>query len=175
MREVVTRVWCDVCAKESLWNEGEEVPAVVIGTLKPRVVALCEPHRKELFDPFQEVLTDLGQIVPDALMGGSPRKGVGGRPSVEQLTCPACGHVSPNKSALTSHTKNMHDASIEELRGEPLPYECPECQRKFGRPQGMAAHRRTVHGVPGQDVHANASKVKAGKKAASRKTASSAK
>ena len=126
-------------------------------------------HRKELFEPLKDVLTNLGQVVPTTLRvpGGveSPRKGIGGRPSAEDLVCSECGHQAPNKAALASHVRSMHDTSLAELEGLPLDYECPECGRKFNRPQGMAAHRRSTHGVPGKDVHANASKGKAAKKA----------
>lgn len=166
-REIVTRIWCDVCLKKGDHVEAEETPPVVVGTFKARTVALCEKDRKEFYDPFRDVLVELGQVIPSgAIDAPTPRKGIGGRPTLEDLTCkaPECGHQAPNKAALASHVRNMHDTTIAELEGLPLNYECPECQRKFERPQGLAAHRRTTHGVPGQNAHANTAKAKGGKK-----------
>jgi hypothetical protein len=160
-REVIFKTWCDLClAAEQKNVEGIELPALALPEVgnKPRVVALCEVHRKELYDPLVEVLREHGQIADEA---GQPTGHTGPRGPYKKrgatakenvpggMDCPQCGHNSPNRSALSSHVRNMHDATLGEVTGRPTPYECPECGRGFVAPQGVAAHRRIAHGVPG--------------------------
>ena len=68
---------------------------------------------------------------------------------VADRTCPACGTVSASKGGLDSHARNVHQQSLPELRGEPLPHLCPECGRGFSAAHGLGAHRHAAHGVAG--------------------------
>jgi hypothetical protein len=160
-REVIVRTWCDPCLADDKHEEGDEFGPMSLIPGKPRVVALCEVHRKELYDPLIELLTDHGQPVDS---DGNSSPGVRGhhKPRATNATgptCPACGHVSTTRTALQAHTRKMHEASLGVLEGKaPSVHTCPECQREFDTPQGMGAHRRAVHDVRG----ANASPVPPG-------------
>jgi hypothetical protein len=62
--------------------------------------------------------------------------------------CPGddCDYVGPNLSSLRSHVRAVHDMTLAELQGEPTPFECPDCDRAFNRPQSLAVHRSRMHG-----------------------------
>lgn len=150
-REVVIYTWCDVCfGRDDVRTDGAEFQVALgeLGINKPLTVSLCEPHRKEVYDALRDLLQEYGQKGEDA--APPKKKGGGGkigRPSVEDLTCPDCGHKAPNKTALGSHVRGRHQTTLAELTGAPTPYECPECNRGFDTPQGRGTHRRKAHGV----------------------------
>jgi hypothetical protein len=160
-REVIVRTWCDPCLAEDRQEDGVELAPLLLpelGGTKARVVALCEVHRKELYQPLLDLLEEHGQMVDEEGNPSGPRGAYKKRAlaSPEALSCPAegCDHISPNRSALSSHVRNMHGTTLSALNGEPTPYECPECGLKSARPQGIAAHRRKVHGVIGTSATA---------------------
>jgi hypothetical protein len=155
-REVIVRTWCDVCLDNDQETDATELAPLLlpeVGGTKPRVVALCEVHLKEVYQPLVDVLRDHGQIVDEEGNPSGPRGKYGkakpGDPG--SWNCPAegCEHVSPNRAAISSHVRNMHNTTLAVLLGQATPYECPECGLKSARPQGLAAHRRTVHGIVG--------------------------
>lgn len=96
---------------------------------------------------------------PDGLhgpMGGPVPESADGA-SLEERTCPTgCGYVSASVGGLQDHAKRQHDTSLSALRGKPLDYTCPECPEAFTTPQGLGAHRRTIHGVAGTSKSARA-------------------
>lgn len=159
-REVIVRTWCDPCLAEDVQEDGVELAPLLLpelGGTKPRVVALCEVHRKELYQPLLDLLEEHGQMVDEEGNPSGPRgKYTRAKDVPNPLGCPAegCSHESPNRSALSSHVRNMHDTTLSVLLGEETPYECPECGLKSARPQGIAAHRRKVHGVLGTSATA---------------------
>lgn len=167
-RELVTHIWCDVCLSEDdAYVEGEETPPVVIGSIKPRVLGLCETHRK-LFVEFRTLLMDVGQIVDVP----APRREGG---ATGEFPCPACDRVYSYRSSLNSHVERAHGKTIAELRAEvpdaplfeegddetPPPLTRAECGvdgcdvvyewPKHKRPaQAIGVHRRQAHGIKGQ-------------------------
>jgi len=163
-REVILKTWCDPCLDNERHVEGTELAPLLLPELPGRqavTLALCEVCRKEIYDPLVEALREYGQHVdehgnPSGPRGKYKKAGSDGEP----LTCPAagCGHQSPNRPALASHARGQHDATLGELEGLETPFECPECERRFTRKQGMAAHRARVHSVPGEDSHPNRAK-----------------
>lgn len=168
-REVILRTWCDICLNEDdLQEEGVELAPLhlpELGGNKRRVLALCEVHRKGIYQPLLEALEEHGQMVdedgnPTGPRGPYKKKQGGAQAQANatqgSLTCPAegCDHISPNRSALSSHVRNMHDTTLSVLQGLDTPYQCPECGLKSSRPQGIAAHRRKVHGVLGTSATA---------------------
>lgn len=65
-------------------------------------------------------------------------------------SCPDCGEVFTH-SGMGLHRSKAHGfttphAAKAEARGHG-PLKCPECKFGAGNPQGLAAHRRSVHGV----------------------------
>lgn len=155
-REVIVKTWCDVCLDADENEEGRELPPLLLPELpgnKARVVALCDVHEKQLYTPLVDLLLEHGQMVDEEGNPTGPRgkygKAGGG------MTCPECGHQSPNRGALSSHTKNMHGKALAELLGEGT-YTCPECGQKCAKPQGLAAHRRAAHGIVGASAEERA-------------------
>jgi predicted RNA-binding Zn-ribbon protein involved in translation (DUF1610 family) len=181
-RLVIVRTLCDPCLETEAEVDGEELAPLKLPEIsgRPRVLTLCEVHRKEFYDPLVEILKELGQPVDEEGNAAGPRghykprKGAAKKsapapaPHEEpaassELACPACGKVSVNKSALQSHTRSAHDKTLAELRGEELPFKCPECGRDFSRPTGLGAHRFRTHGVQGSSKDAKASREAAAK------------
>lgn len=116
-REVVTRIWCDVCLDNDQYAEGVETPPITIGSLKPRVLALCERHQKEVFEPMRELLTNLGQVLPGtngpAFPGTSPGSGVWPCPVPN---CPKNRKPYGHEQSLRNHARQVHHLPISELR-----------------------------------------------------------
>lgn len=164
-REVIVMTWCDVCLAEDVQEDATELPPLLIPELgtKPRTMALCEVHLKEVYEPLVSLLREHGQMVDADGNHTGPRgkyKKAGKSTAAPAASSPAaadedgcpvdgCDYVAPNRSSLRSHVRRRHDVTLSELLGEEQPYECPECGLKSSRPQGLAAHRRKVHGVLG--------------------------
>lgn len=172
-REIVTNIWCDPCFQgpDQERNEGEEVTIALNGTA-PKVMALCDRHRKELYIPLAAALTEYGQRTEGSARGGKtrPAGATSGRPTAAapatagplagkghggEHKCPECDYAGPTRDALNSHLTNYHDTSLAEVEaaaaGETLPYACDveDCARTFPAPQGKGAHMRAKHGILG--------------------------
>lgn len=189
-REILTRIWCDACLQQGEHAEAEELPPVVIGTMKPRLLALCEVHTKELFAPLRDMLVDLGQVIPATGVSSTTNNDVG----VFPCPVPDCEkHTVPftHKQSLRNHCRDAHDSTMTELRAKyPAPnsdpassqqvarrneqvtnkrVDCPECGKAFKFPEyrqpsrALGVHRAKEHGVPGVS--------KAGKQKATSKVA----
>lgn len=149
-REIVISVLCDACLRHEIRTEATELPPLSLApTRKPRVLALCDPCKKELYEPLLLLLAERGAPVADdgtaPLPTLVPTEASGkGRPPIES-PCPACAHVSISRGALKSHVRQVHGTTLDELNGEETPYPCPICGRGFTRPQGLSTHRRIVH------------------------------
>lgn len=85
----------------------------------------------------------------------APRPSKYGLPPVEAphtaegYPCPVegCGKLPATRKALMSHLQHYHDGlSLAEATGQPTPYACPDCERRFSHPTGLGAHRRAAHG-----------------------------
>lgn len=160
-REVILRTWCDLCLDNDVNEEGVELAPLLlpeVGGNKPRVLALCEVHLKELYQPLVDALVEHGQMVDDDGNPTGPRgrykKAASKGGDGEDWACPACDHVSPNRAALNSHARGRHGKSLAALQGAEEKFECPECGMRSARPQGLAAHRRSVHGIIGTSATA---------------------
>ena len=68
--------------------------------------------------------------------------------TAEGYPCPlGCGKMARSRKALMSHLRAYHDGmSLAEATGQPLPYPCPDCPRKFSHATGLGAHRKAAHG-----------------------------
>jgi hypothetical protein len=126
-RRVIVKMLCDPCLAGGVEVEAEELPAMTLTGNKPRVLALCESHRNEVYDPLVAMLKDHGQIV-----------------DIE----PATGTASAPKAAKKTAAAK---APAPGVSGE-VQYHCPECReagepRSFTAPQGLGAHRYRAHGV----------------------------
>lgn len=152
-REIIVQTLCDLCLAKDKKVDAREV-RVTVGDSPgghATVVALCGPHEAKVLTPLVEVLEAHGQLVdkegnPTGPRGRYKKRKVG----EEAVSCPGCGHISVNATALASHARASHNQTLAELRGDPRPYPCGTCDRTFSRPQGAAAHRRQVHGIAGK-------------------------
>lgn len=148
-REVIVSTWCDVCLAEDERVDARELSITVTevsGKPKPRVLALCPAHEAELVTPLLELLEEHGQLVDTEGNPITPAKAKSADKGPKAMSCPVCSHVSPNRTALASHTKSMHGKTLAELEGKPRPWVCPDCGYGSPKRQGLAAHRRSAHG-----------------------------
>lgn len=142
--------WCD----PHMAND-EQVPGTSfvfsINEGKPIEIDLCEQHEKEFISPLMELLEDSGQPVV------LEQKSVG--PGGPKRPCGQCGkeltREGMRKHYMTHHGMERPAAgdAVREIfgsvHGRPAVRRCPECGDEFDTPQGMGAHRRSVHNVAG--------------------------
>jgi hypothetical protein len=57
-------VFCDLHLEKGERVQAEELPPITIEGKGPRVLALCPEHKRDFYDPFVELVDDLGQDVP---------------------------------------------------------------------------------------------------------------
>jgi len=63
------------------------------------------------------------------------------------VTCPVCGKRPVSRKAMQSHLRQYHDGmTVARAFNLPEPHACPECEFRSAAPQGLAAHRKQVHG-----------------------------
>ena len=128
------------------WRLGVQVPG---GRFQVFDVDSCPDHAKP-FVELAQYLGDVGRPVKGSHLQTRDRSGDQGEPEAER-TCPTCGFVSVNRTAMRSHLRAQHDQSLAEATGDAgTKLGCPECDRTFDAPQGLAAHRRRVHGIAGK-------------------------
>lgn len=108
---------------------------------------LCEPCRKELIGPLEDLQQSHGRDVA----GGDEHK---------KLRCPWCPRSLSSPRTLRDHVDTKHPESVSDFvaglisrRGSPTSdgdgHKCPECGKACAAPQGLAAHRRRAHGIEG--------------------------
>ena len=119
-RQVIVQTLCDPCLAKGEEVDAEELPPLGLVGNKPRVLALCDVHRKEVYEPLVQMVKDYGQIVDiEPATASTPRKpakaAAAPAPASAALPCPEC-----------------------EAAGTP---------RSFNAPQGLGAHRYRAHGV----------------------------
>jgi len=150
---------CDVHARDDVDHEGQTWTVMVQGPDdgKPRTweIDLCADEGKPL-DDLATMLGEVGRLVD------GPRRYAKGATAARQLAhaaqvrtataapewacpVPGGGKVPKNRGSLQSHVRNQHGISLAEALGQPLPYACEACGRKFSHPTGLAAHRRAAH------------------------------
>lgn len=132
-REIITTILCDVCLNDEEIDEkveAVEMPPVSIGGAAPKVVALCEEHKADYWEPFIVLLDNLGQAVQSGKI---------------------------KKSSKTAAKATLPLTSDEELPRIPkiTSAQCPECEKVYAFPeykrpqQALGLHRRRAHGVLG--------------------------
>lgn len=161
-QQVVT--WCDRHMARDETVPGRPVTLSIDGT-RPMAIDLCEPCAKELLEPIESLLADVGRAVelPRAKRGPG-RPSMSGLPASDVVVaCPLCAEEKRTttmlRASMRSHMQSEHDttlAAVEAKRGEaldgtPLPFSCTVCSpaERFGTPQGLGAHQRARHGIVG--------------------------
>lgn len=145
-REIVIQIYCDICQEDGARKPGAQEVTLTLAELgpAPRVLALCDEHRRRLYDPLRDMVAEFAQ---KADADGEPKPTRRRRQSDGEVTCPECVRTFPSRNALGSHARKTHDKSVSELLGEPLPFKCeePGCGKAFGAPQGLAVHLARTH------------------------------
>jgi len=161
MAQVISTL-CDECLEA-----GEETPGDTYGIVlevpgakpAPYLIDVCDVHAK----PYRDLLETLANVgrradrkspLPRSVSASRPvqpggEAGAQAAPVTgEELPCPACGHVSPNRSALRSHARAAHSSTLDTLEGKPTA-ECPAgCGQVLAmRAQGITAHLVRSHGL----------------------------
>jgi uncharacterized C2H2 Zn-finger protein len=138
---------------------GQEVPgvtwrlAVMVpgGRLATYDVDACQDCAKPFVD-LAQFLSDVGRPV-----GKTPRAvpQADDTPEAER-TCPECGLVSVNRTAMRTHLRARHGKTVGQTTAATAALECPECGGAYDTPQGLGAHRKRAHGVAGSSAKAQA-------------------
>jgi uncharacterized C2H2 Zn-finger protein len=182
-RQVIVKTWCDPCLDADQETEGTELPPLKLPELpgRARVLALCEVHRKEVYEPLVDMLRELGQTVDGE---GNPAGARGplkktpmepaGAPAAEarvgivdgkvkvtaaedgRVVCPTCSKSLKTRTSLQAHVRHVHDTTLAVLEGRDSTdgFTCPECGQVCLNAQGLGAHRSRIHGVKGQKAKA---------------------
>jgi hypothetical protein len=154
MRELILKVWCDLCALERV-SGGLDIAVnveakhtytlgAVQGESRPalKVLELCDTHDKVATDLI-ELLGQLGQT-PELKTKPAPvapppveRQGTAKR----LVPCPCC-RVETGRNTLVAHVWGRHRTDQRpDLHGV-----CPECKLRVDSNTGLSAHRRSSHG-----------------------------
>ena len=109
--------WCDIClADEDERTPGGEV-VIQLGNLKPRLLALCDRHMDEIYNPLRELLQDMpiADSVPPNSAGFMPTKRQG--ENAGDFTClvPDCGRPYKYKGSLRTHLNEVHNMTLQEM------------------------------------------------------------
>jgi len=129
-------------------------------------VDLCEGHGKTLAD-LAVMLGAVGRVTDGPRRTRKPAAArestrttaaahtapheppTAGNGSLVPVPCPVdgCEAVPRNRVALANHLRANHDGmTMARAYGRPEPYECPDCDFRSARPQGLGAHRSAAHG-----------------------------
>jgi hypothetical protein len=121
-RQIV--ILCDVCLDHLDEHvEGKDTPPITIGSMKPRILTLCDKHWDE-FERFKTMVQDLGLVAEEV----TPTKTPGRRRGPNDGTSPGSGvwpcpdpecdkHRVPFQhiQSLRSHAKAAHGVTFKEL------------------------------------------------------------
>lgn len=154
MRELILKVWCDICALERV-SGGLDIQVnveahhtytigAVVGESKPalKVLELCDTHNKVATDLI-ELLGHLGQT--PTVAAHPVRPPIHTPEAVEHarrpVPCPAC-RTEIGRNTMVAHVWARHRTDERpDLKGV-----CPECRLRVDSNTGLSAHRRSAHG-----------------------------
>lgn len=171
-RQIIQRVWCDPCMLQADGDDEVLVEAtevtVAFGAMKPRVIAVCEVHSKELIEPLRDMIQGLPTVDGGNPGSGRPKAAVAAENEVECLV-PGCGARLKNRGSLSSHVRQSHDMPLVEYRKqyeqgqgqltlddepEKIKVECnvEGCSKTYNinpkrANQVLAIHRSNAHGM----------------------------
>lgn len=160
-QQVRIEITCDPCKADGIYNvEAETLPPVTVGHgkgVKPRVLDMCERHRKELYDPLAELLERDGrnedgsrrrrkpapvQAEPEP----EPELPEPQRTHVESHICPTCSRSDfKTDASMRQHSTRVHGIKLEPADAQgTLENMCPDCDE--GPYKNLGAHRARAHG-----------------------------
>lgn len=148
-REVVISVLCDPCMDKDEKVEAEELPAFMLPGMRgrPRIIALCPVHKKEVFDPLFDVLKEFGQQVTNEGMAPKSIK-------TESSTKPPEAHALPAREGTGRAPRYARELYEEffmvEMDGVTY-WQCPTCfevrpTTSSSSLNNTISHHRKIHG-----------------------------
>lgn len=166
MAQVISTL-CDECLEG-----GSEVPGDTWGLTveapgskpAPYLVDACPMHA----EPYRAVLKAVAEYGRRAdRKPPLPR----GATAAGMDTCPmdGCVYVPVSRDSLRAHLKTQHDTTLTEVGlsrssvpADGQPVVCGHCGREFVKPQGLARHMSTIHGVAGKSRQTQAARAAQG-------------
>lgn len=123
-REVITKVWCDLCLGEEHHQEADHTTHVALTApgrvIKPLSLDLCELHHKQLLGPVQDALDEYG-----APVDGTPKTRTPNTASllvVGNCRVPGCssngGRGFKSHASFSAHVRQMHGMTIGAYRDQ---------------------------------------------------------
>jgi hypothetical protein len=144
MREIVAycdRCWADGERREP--SKGQVTIAMMPGDVShptPKVLDFCETCLKEVAALAELVANSA--VFPTKRTTATPAPTTHSAPSKTRMVpCPVC-RVSTARASLVAHIWGRHRTDV---RPE-MPLVCPDCNEPYDSGQGIATHRRIVHG-----------------------------
>ena len=86
---------------------------ITVGNWKPRLVAMCERHEKELLTPLMEILREVA-VAPES----APARPGKFTPVEGGIECQICGANLKNRGSMGSHVRQMHDMLLTDYRAQ---------------------------------------------------------
>jgi len=149
-REVIVKTWCDLCLASDSKTEADELPPIQLPHMtKPRVLALCEVHTKELYTPLLELLRKHGQPVPpkDTPAGRMvPHRGV--QAQQEPLVAVSAPVTRAGVPQTVASTTTDHQGRVRRVWRSEGDASCPVpgCDWTNGTRSACDQHAKKAHG-----------------------------
>ena len=156
-QSVRSELTCDACKADDIHNtEAETTPPVVMGKGKALLLDLCEPHRKELYDPLADLLARDGRSEDGTRRRRKRKPAAEPTPEPEptptrvEITshiCPTCSRSDfKTDASMRQHHTRVHGEKLAPADQEPLIDDdgCPDCGKSGFKNRG--AHRAKAHG-----------------------------
>lgn len=148
VQELITHVWCDVCAAGERQNEGEAVILAIGASASPRRIDLCAPHRAELLTPLTDAFAQYSQPLGTDRPPVShvlPRGRNSGKPKT--FGCLLCISAYASQSGLRSHFIADHHIGGSGRLTVSLSA-CPICNQRVRGYRELARHAASAHELP---------------------------
>lgn len=160
-RAIIVKITCDVCGDDT-----EDAQTTLKLDRKEVLLDLCGEHKTELTEQLSIFLEKGARQKRTAAAATATAERPA--PTGEREACRICMRTFIDREGIRKHLSRAHGMTLTAYdKGEqppskepasvpPVtkerPHECPECHGGYSNPQGLAAHRRQVHGVAGKSA-----------------------
>ena len=153
-------VLCDVHLEEGERVEAEELPPITVEGKSARILALCPEHKHDYYDPFVELVDDLGVDASDegttkAIHDKAPSAGAQPDEGSEDTTDDDSGERDENDQAALAVTESPTMTVVDD---DTARWDCPvdDCDKQYSAAGEHRAedlkrlgnlHLSTAHGL----------------------------